>query len=294
MYLSAIQCKLFDDIPGEKIKDVKFKPIEYPVWTERKAKLIQHYLYLFVQITKHGTYIDGFAGPQNEKDQESWAAKLAIDCEPKWMRNFYLFDKNKKQYECLIQLKNSQPDEPSREINVECGDFNKLVHKFFKKWPIGKKEATFCLLDQRTFECHWSTVEAIAKHKKSGYKIEIFYFLPISWLDRAFSGLKKNKKKILKAWWGRDDWEKIINDRNSNRVLLFCKRFQKDLEYNYVDPWPIYEKRGGGRIMYYMIHATDHPAAPKLMRRSYEAAIKHLSTERQLTFDFNKKRSTAK
>lgn len=43
---------------------VKLRPLRNPIWTENKARLIERYLYYFVLITKHGTYIDGFAGPQ--------------------------------------------------------------------------------------------------------------------------------------------------------------------------------------------------------------------------------------
>ena len=32
------------------------------IWTGCKAKLIERYLFYFVQITYHGTYMDGFAG----------------------------------------------------------------------------------------------------------------------------------------------------------------------------------------------------------------------------------------
>ena len=35
------------------------------IWTENKASLIARYLYYFVLVTKHGTYVDGFAGPHN-------------------------------------------------------------------------------------------------------------------------------------------------------------------------------------------------------------------------------------
>jgi hypothetical protein len=39
------------------------KPLANPVWTENKAQFIMRYLRYFVFITRHGTYIDGFAGP---------------------------------------------------------------------------------------------------------------------------------------------------------------------------------------------------------------------------------------
>ena len=279
--------ELLFDLLTDNIKPIKFKRIVRPVWTERKAKLIQQYLYYFVLITKHGTYIDGFAGPQNEHDDEYWAAKLAIEFEPKWLRNFFLFDKEKKQYECLIKLKECQPEDCKRKIEVQYGDFNELVHKFLKENLVREKEATFCLLDQRTFECNWLTVKTLAEHKKSGYKIELFYFLPIGWLDRSLSALN-DKEKTLMRWWGREDWKCIESLKAHKRSIIFSERFKKELGYNYAHPYPIYEKRGGGRIMYYMIHATDHPEAPKLMWRAYTEIVKNLSTEQQMTFDFEK------
>jgi hypothetical protein len=51
-------------------------------------------------------------------------------------------------------------------------------------------------------------------------------------------------------------------------------------------PWPIYERQSGGRIMYYMIHATDHTEAPILMSRAYANAVKPLENEEQMAFMF--------
>jgi hypothetical protein len=49
------------------------------LWTGNKAMLIERYLYYFVLVTKHGTYIDGFAGPQDTDRPESWAARLVLE-----------------------------------------------------------------------------------------------------------------------------------------------------------------------------------------------------------------------
>lgn len=48
----------------ETTPEPRVKPLINPIWTENKAKLIERYLYYFVLVTHHGTYIDGFAGPQ--------------------------------------------------------------------------------------------------------------------------------------------------------------------------------------------------------------------------------------
>lgn len=261
-------------------KEILFKPLNYPVWTRAKAEVIRQYLFYFVMITKHGTYIDGFAGPQKMTKPEAWAAKLAVENEPPWFRRFFLFEMKKKKIECLNQLKECQPENIKREIKVCCGDFNELIKDFLDENPIGEKEASFCLLDQRTFECKWSTVQTIANHKIKGYKIELFYFLPIHWLDRAISGLKD--KSSLENWWGRPDWHVLLKKKPIERATQFIRRFEDELGYKHVKPWTFYSRRGGGNIMYYMIHASDHPEAPKLMYRSYQQVIGKKHVPKQL------------
>ncbi|MCI0628905.1 MAG: hypothetical protein L0387_45880 [Acidobacteria bacterium] len=57
---------LFPDLPLRPVETaLLIKPLRNPLWTQNKAKLIERYLYYFVMVTKHGTYIDGFAGPQD-------------------------------------------------------------------------------------------------------------------------------------------------------------------------------------------------------------------------------------
>lgn len=278
------------EIPESLPVEPQVSPIRERIWTENKAKLIERYLYYFVLITKHGTYIDGFAGPQYGDKADSWAAKLVLESEPRRLRHFHLYDIKKNQFKQLEALRDSQPPpnrerkEPKRTINVTRGDFNILVTDLLKSASIRQKEATFCLLDQRTFECHWSTVRALAEYKTSGHKIELFYFLPNSWLDRSIAALRNTD--TLKDWWGRDDWQELRRMESFKRVELFTKRFKEELRYRSVKPWPIFERRdGGGALMYHMIHATDHPEAPKLMSRAYKKAVLPKESQEQLELE---------
>ena len=231
-------------------------------------------------ITKHGTYIDGFAGPQQPDRPEMWAAKLVIENEPRRLNHFYLFDKGRAAIHSLKTLRNNNLD---RNIVIYPGDFNKNILKLLNSGDIKQTEATFCLLDQRTFECHWASVKAIADYKKSGYKIELFYFLPNSWLERAFSGVRN--AVVLQEWWGRNDWSKLVTMNRSDRLEAFRSRFKAELGYITVKAWPIYEKQGSGTVVYYMIHATDHPEAPKLMERAYNQAVLPKETVEQLKLE---------
>ncbi|MGD0059895.1 MAG: three-Cys-motif partner protein TcmP [Verrucomicrobiia bacterium] len=285
--------KLLFELPPPvdlKVAERKFRE-RNPIWTGCKAKLIERYLFYFVQITHHGTYIDAFAGPQENDKLDMWSAKLVLESSPRWLRNFFLFELNDSQMKLLNQMVGNQPPrdkkkgEPKRTIKTYHGDFNQKLTEMLMENPIGDKEASFCLLDQRTFECDWASVEAIANHKKGGTKIELFYFFPEGWIDRAVSGIKSDKDPRLQKWWGKSNWPELLKKKGAVRGLYVADRFKVDLEYKYVHPFPIYEKPDkGGKVMYYMIHASDHKEAPLLMNRAYGKALDIKETPEQLDF----------
>lgn len=260
---------------------VRVSAIKEPVWTRNKARLIERYMNLFVMVTHHGVYIDGFAGPQRENEDEAWAAKLVLESKPPRLRNFLFVDANRSCVAALEKLKAEQPSISGRTINVWRGDFNSLVGEVLESSPIREKTASFCLLDQRTFECHWETVRKISGYK-AGYKIELFYFFGSSWFDRAISGLNELRK--VKAWWGRDDLDEFLKKPNSERPRFLAERFKNELGYATALAWPIYGQNR--RVMYHMIHATDHPEAYKLMNRAYKKATGSSLDEPNEQFEF--------
>jgi three-Cys-motif partner protein len=275
---------LFNLPPDSKRKHY-FKTLDRPLWTENKAKLIEKYLFLFKMVAKHGCYIDGFAGPQRPGQPETWAAQRVIENEPRWFRAFHLFERKRKQFQYLAKLRESQEEKFRERIYLHDGDFNALIHDFLRERPIRESEATFCLLDQRTFDCHWSTVRSLAAYKTTGNKVELFYLLPIAWLDRALSARKKNIKEIVE-WWGSNDWEKLRGMKPYPRAELLCDRFKKELNYIWAYPWPIFKRGRSDKIMYFMIHATDHEDASNLMNRAYNTALDEGETLKQLKLDF--------
>jgi three-Cys-motif partner protein len=264
------QLKLFD-LPPPLEKPMQFKPVERPIWTENKAKLIERYLYYFVMITKHGAYIDGFAGPQYDGKEDAWAAKLVLESKPPFLRNFWLCEIKRSGLTKLEALKAAQPKVKNRTIEVVPGDFNANVTEILARSRIDDRTATFCLLDQRTFECEWRTLMTLSKHR-SEYKIELFYFLATGWLDRSISGVKN--QSILEKWWGRPDYAILKTMHAHARMVLFCDRMKTELGYKHAYGWPIFSREVGGRVMYHMIHATDHDEGPRLMHRAYRNALK--------------------
>jgi three-Cys-motif partner protein len=270
---------------GGKVR--KYKRIERPIWTEHKAQFIRQYLAYFVQVTKHGAYIDGFAGPQSYKHLDAWAAALVLRSEPKWLRHFFLCEITRRGVRALRELaageKNARDKRGrklSRNIEVLHGDFNVKVDQILASGKITQKEATFCLLDQRTFECHWSTLQKLAGYKApSENKIELLYFLGVAWLHRAFSGIRKSEKML--KWWGGPDWQKLTGIGSYDIADVVRKRFRDELGYKHVAAYPIFDRDKGNKVMYYMIHASDHEEAPALMVRAHHKAVRALPKESQ-------------
>lgn len=158
----------------ERIKSRK--GLNCPLWTENKALLIQLYIKLFTLVTKHGAYIDGFAAPQYRKHKINCSAKLVLENKPQWIRDFWLCDIDLNGIALLEEMK-AQHYAKGRRIRVVAGDFNITVQKILDTGRIKERTATFALLDQRTLECEWATVQKLAAHKKAT-KIELFYFFP--------------------------------------------------------------------------------------------------------------------
>lgn len=137
------------EIPEQPPKPIKVIAPTNPVWTDNKAKFIARYLRYFVYVTRHGTYIDGFAGPQQECETESWAAKLVLQNDPPRMRHFHLCDANRAQIDRLEALKLGQPERDSagrkikRDITIYRGDFNEQVDAILNAGTITESEATF-------------------------------------------------------------------------------------------------------------------------------------------------------
>lgn len=250
-----------------------FRSLQHPVWSEEKAKLIQEYLRLFTFITKHGNYIDGFAAPQRRDLSEICSARLVLETEPKWLRDFWLCDLDPRGVDLLKKI--AAPHRSStRRVNVLSGDFNQIIKQVLASERITTKTATFALLDQRTFECEWETVRRLADHKptlgESETKIEIFYFLATGWLDRSFAAVRTDQTAAkLDRWWGRADWRGLQGMQGTIRANLMAKRFREEMGYASARPYAIHDRKRHGRIMYHMIHATDHDEAAKLMLRAY-------------------------
>jgi three-Cys-motif partner protein len=259
-----------------------FRSLTCPLWTENKARLIQEYIKLFTFVTKHGAYIDGFAAPQRRNHSELCSARLVLETEPKWVRELWLCDIDPKGI-CLLEEIKTRHAEKGRRIEVVPGDFNLTIDEILGSGRITEKTATFALLDQRMFECAWATVKKIAQHKTET-KIEIFYFFATGWIDRSIAAIKTAPAAAeAERWWGHPDWRRLKGVNGIERANLLAKRFRDELGYAEARPYAVHDAHQGGRTMYHMIHATDHPEASSLMLRAYRKVAGRRDWDRPTT-----------
>ena len=126
-----------------------------------------------------------------------------------------------------------------------------------------------------------------SQHKKET-KIEIFYFFPTGWIDRSLGAVRVDSTIAkVKRWWGRDDWKALQGMDGIARAMMVAKRFESELGYGKATVYPIHSERRRGRVMYHMIHATDHPEASPLMIRAYRkvSGRAELGSDTQTDFD---------
>ena len=166
--MSASQIDAFSARPQGKLTKPKLQKSGTPLWTAEKASLIDEYIHLFLLVTKHGVYVDLFAGPQRVNDTESWSVRRVLERRTEGnpaIRHYAVCDKDPAQAKRLRDLGSHHPS-----FRVYAGDVNEEIRTILKEAPIGSNTACFCLMDQRTFECHWATVKAVAQHKAEGRK----------------------------------------------------------------------------------------------------------------------------
>ena len=268
--------ELFSDLPGGVADAIlTFSPAHRVLWTQTKARLIESYIRLFLLVTRHGVYLDAFAGPQNIEHPDKWAAKLVANLQPDYLNHMFMCDFDAEKCEMTRQmLKELAPLRSGKKRrtkhHVYPGDCNVWIDTVLASGTIKPTTAVFCLLDQRTHEAHWETVRKLATFKKEGHKIEIFYFLATSWLPRVLAS--RTDTGVLDRWWGGSGWTMLKGIQSADVAAIFCNRFRDELGYKLVYDWPILKEGSSGQEMYRMIHATDHPRAPMLMHNAYQIA----------------------
>ncbi len=248
------------------------RQVRPPHQSNAKSQLIAEYLKLFLMVTRSGIYIDGFAGPQKPPFEEAWTARRVLALEPKWLRAFYLCELGDSLTQ-VQRLARQHHDPPDRQVVVLQGDFNQQYRTAISSRFIKRGTAVFVLLDQRSTECHWATVKALAA-RAGRMKVEMLYFLGTGWLHRALSETRTPEGlQRLRNWWGSDGWTGLMGLPQRDLPGVMAHRFADELGYRYVQPFAIYQDESNERALFHLIHASDHPEALPFMRRAYRKVV---------------------
>lgn len=262
------------------------------VWTTQKAQLISRYLYSFLAVTRNGIYIDAFAGPQDvESRDHSWSAKQVLSKKSKYLSRACLFEQDPAKIPFLNELHKEYCEGWTRlwrrQVVVTEGDCNVEIPAYLNKHRIKPRRPAFALLDQWTHECKWDLVKTLATHKQSGNKIEIFYFLAQGWMNRSVKSATTDEKfEEIENWFGGGDYWAFIDMTSWQRAAFMEKRFTSELGYRFAKAFPMRERGNSGNILFWLIHASDHPRANPLMVAAFNSLGLSLPLESWEQVDF--------
>ncbi len=148
-------------------------------------------------------------------------------------------------------------------------DANRIVGDMLEQIP--RRAPAFAFLDPEGSELEWSTVEAIAGHKRSHsrFKIEQLILFPT---DMGFVRLAPDHPELVTRIYGHDRWKQIYERRGAGTisaeqargeyVRLYAEGFA-ELGYETVLDRQITKQNGSP--MYFLIFATDNDTGEKIM-----------------------------
>jgi three-Cys-motif partner protein len=260
-----------------------------PTWTEEKLRILECYLgggsRGFAGACKRhpsGWFLlDTFAGAgmnisETTNAEIPGSALLALNAGPPGAKKVILCENGPKTKAALAARVGPFGD----RVALFDQDANAQIAEMLALIP--KRAPAFAFLDPEGAELAWKTVQAIARHKFSNQtKIEQLILLPT---DTGFVRMLSLDKPLdpeyarrVTAMFGTDEWRPIYDGRRAGKlsaedarhqyVALYAQQLSR-LGYKHVQERQLRkEGKGGapGSPMYFLLHASDHPAGERIM-----------------------------
>lgn len=257
---------------------------EFGGWTLEKLRVMELYLKKYREVAGNGSYIDGFAGQGSlmvaDSDLEKkGSVRLAL--EARAFKTLWIFEvKQQTMHDLTKNLSYWYPPKRLRRVHPILGDFNIEVARVLAEDRIPRDKPCFAFLDPNSTELLWDTVELLARYKEpvsppTTCKIELWILFNT---HQAFARLIDRKgvsdyatsgraAALDRVMGGRDVWWPLFERQAHINAYARCyaERLTDDLGYGFAHP-QIIRDPGTGRPQYFMIHASDHPAAHDFMR----------------------------
>ena len=273
--MSATQLDAFSaESPGEFTRP-RLEKSGPALWTAEKSALIDEYIHLFLVVTKHGVYVDLFAGPQRVEDTESWSVRRVLERRTVGnpsIRHFAVCDKDPGQAQRLRELGSRHPSFRVYPRRRERGN----PHN-----PRGSRDRDEygVLLSDRP-----AHLRVPLGHRENGRAAQIggpqnrAVLLPRARLARS----RPEQGEPGEAPGPGGAMETTVSSSAFDRIEranALCRRFRDELKYEHAMPFAIQERGANSRIMYYMIHASDHRRAAELMSQAYRTVRERRQTD---------------
>ncbi|MEX2539989.1 MAG: three-Cys-motif partner protein TcmP [Actinomycetota bacterium] len=253
-------------------------------WAAVKLGIIRCYLEAFVVASTtapHRQYAEGFSGPGINLIRESgtrlWGSPMiSLSVEPVFDRCLFM-DTGQSNVEALA----SRTEQFRDRAHVRQGDCNKdIVTEMQSRFD--KTSPTLCLLDPEGAELAWQTVESIAAYKTSKWKAEQLILLAT---DTGFTRLlflhaplERWAEERVTALFGNERWRQTFERRRAGAITADEARTEyvqlyteglRNLGYANVLERPV-QAAPGGRILYFLVFATDHDAGARIMDHCFD------------------------
>ena len=267
-------------------------------WTRGKLDVLRRYLEAFAKASTRAPeriYLDTFAGvPENEDRLSGEAiegsARLALGVGDPPFTKVRLFELEANAEELEQTLRD---DFPGRDIAVYGGDCNEQVAVALADLAEFNWAPTFAFVDPNGHEAEWRTLELLAGFKRKGKpKVELFLLFASPMFTRLLKtdgSVREEDKQAITAVYGTDDWLHIYHARLDGEITpseaqlhylnLMRWRIEGELGYEWTHPLEVRNEQG--RVIYYMIFATDHEAGDRIMRHIYAMAAAEFPAMRE-------------
>ena len=267
-------------------------------WTRGKLGILSKYLDAFTTAGKNKSkefiYLDLFAGQTENierlsEEEFAGSTKIALEIENPPFTRLRFFEK--EHFEELAESLSTYKD---RNFKVVPGDCNENISEVLEGLSGCNRAPTFAFIDPNGPDCHWSTLEALARFGKPAkrYKTEFWMLFADGMFPRTLpldGNLDRASEKRMTLMFGTEDWLPIYEARCSERIEsseaqkkylnLMQQRLENELGYKWTHPLKIFNENKGH--LYHLIFATDHPAGSKIMKSLYKKANKELPKRQQ-------------
>jgi three-Cys-motif partner protein len=260
-------------------------------WTRGKLDLLRDYLDAFTTASKQVServYIDIFAGRPTNSDRltgEEISGSALIACQtanPPFTRLRFIELAPSASRLC----DRLRVEFPNRDIVVYEGDCNQRIGQLLRGLRPFNWAPTFAFVDPNGPDAEWSTLRALATHKRSGLsKVELWLLFPDPQFVRLLptssdQGPREQDIDRITRMFGTDRWMRIYGARSKGKISpsqakeeyvnLMRWRLESVLDYRWTHPLLV--KNEANRPIYTMIFATDNEAGTRIMSHLYARA----------------------